>query len=164
MVNCRHCDSPVSHTFLDLGHAPPSNAYLSAADLTRPETYYPLRTRVCSSCWLVQTDDYARADELFSSDYAYFSSTSSGWLAHAAAYSRDMIRRFGLTADRLVVEVASNDGYLLRNFVEAGIPCLGIEPTASTAAAAEAAVFPFFASSSARLSASVSPLRGGRPT
>ena len=136
-MNCRHCSAPVSHTFLDLGYAPPSNAYLTAEDLSRPETWYPLRTRICSSCWLVQTDDYAQAVELFSSDYAYFSSTSSGWLAHAAAYSSDVTERFGLTSDSLVIEVASNDGYLLRNFVAAGVPCLGIEPTASTAAAAE---------------------------
>ena len=136
-MNCRHCGSHLEHTFLDLGFAPPSNAYLNQADLTKPEKYYPLKVKVCSHCWLVQTEDYAQADELFSSDYAYFSSTSSGWLAHAAKYTKSMIERFKLNANSFVMEIASNDGYLLKNFVDAGVPCLGIEPTASTAAAAE---------------------------
>lgn len=136
-MNCRHCGSHLEHTFLDLGFAPLSNAYLNQADLTKPEKYYPLKVKVCSHCWLVQTEDYAQADELFSSDYAYFSSTSSGWLAHAAKYTKSMIERFKLNANSFVMEIASNDGYLLKNFVDAGVPCLGIEPTASTAAAAE---------------------------
>ena len=138
MMQCRHCATPLEHTFLDLGFAPPSNAYLTAADLVRPEKFYPLKVKVCHHCWLVQTEDYAQADELFSADYAYFSSTSSTWLAHAAQYAARMITELGLTHKSLVIEVASNDGYLLKNFVAAGIPCLGIEPTASTAAAAEA--------------------------
>ena len=99
---------------------------------------YPLRLMVCDSCFLVQTQDYTAADNLFDKDYAYFSSTSKGWLAHAAAYVEMIRQRLDLTSDSFVVEVASNDGYLLKNFVEAGIPCLGIEPTASTADAAEA--------------------------
>ncbi len=136
-MNCRHCGSPLEHTFLDLGFAPPSNAYLNQADLTKPEKYYPLKVKVCSDCWLVQTEDYAQADELFSSDYAYFSSTSSGWLLHATKYAKSMIERFKLNANSFVMEIASNDGYLLKNFVDAGVPCLGIEPTSSTAAAAE---------------------------
>ncbi|NNU43660.1 class I SAM-dependent methyltransferase [Ramlibacter montanisoli] len=136
-MKCRHCAAPLTHTFLDLGFAPPSNAYLAAADLSRPEKYYPLRIMVCDGCWLVQTEDYAGADELFSADYAYFSSTSSGWLQHAAEYATRMTRRLDLGSGSFVIEVASNDGYLLKNFVAAGIPCLGIEPTASTAAAAE---------------------------
>jgi len=136
-VKCRHCDYPLEHTFLDLGFAPPSNAYLTVADLARPEKYYPLKIKVCAQCWLVQTEDYTQADELFSSNYAYFSSTSTGWLAHAASYAEKMTGQLKLTQDSLVIEVASNDGYLLKNFVAAGIPCLGIEPTASTAAAAE---------------------------
>ena len=135
-MKCRHCAAPLEHTLLDLGFAPPSNAYLTVEDLTRPEKYYPLKIMVCDQCWLVQTEDYAQADELFSSDYSYFSSTSTGWLAHAARYSEKMTLQLKLTQDSLVVEVASNDGYLLKNFVAAGIPCLGIEPTASTAAAA----------------------------
>lgn len=136
-MKCRHCAAPLEHTFLDLGFAPPSNAYLTDEDLVRPEKYYPLKIKVCDQCWLVQTEDYAQADELFSSEYAYFSSTSTGWLAHAASYAEKMTRQLQLTKDSLVIEVASNDGYLLKNFVAAGIPCLGIEPTASTAAAAE---------------------------
>jgi len=136
-VNCRHCLSPLEQTFLDLGFAPLSNAYLSQEDLTKPEKYYPLKVKVCSHCWLVQTEDYAQVDELFSADYAYFSSTSSGWLAHAKAYAKAMIERFQLTANSHVIEIASNDGYLLKNFVAADIPCLGIEPSASTAEASE---------------------------
>ena len=141
-MNCRHCAAPLQHTFLDLGFAPPSNAYLSAEDLSRPEKTFPLRVKVCHHCWLVQTEDYAQADELFSADYAYFSSTSSSWLAHARAYCAQMTERLGLGPHSHVVEVAANDGYLLRNFVASGIPCLGIEPTASTAAAAQALGIP----------------------
>jgi SAM-dependent methyltransferase len=136
-MKCRHCSTPLEETFLDLGFAPPSNAYLSADDLVKPEKYYPLKIKVCQECWLVQTEDYADADELFSADYAYFSSTSQSWLAHAKEYAQLMIERLNLNQQSFVIEVASNDGYLLKNFVEAGIPCLGIEPTASTAAAAE---------------------------
>jgi SAM-dependent methyltransferase len=136
-MKCRHCGAPLTHTFLDLGFAPPSNAYLIEADLSKPEKYYPLKIKVCDQCWLVQTEDYAQADELFSPEYAYFSSTSSGWLAHAKRYAEKMTHELGLNAQSLVIEVASNDGYLLKNFVAAGIPCLGIEPTDSTAAAAE---------------------------
>jgi hypothetical protein len=134
---CRHCKQPLRHTFLDLGYAPPSNAYLTADDLNRPETYFPLKIKVCDHCWLVQTEDYAAAGELFRHDYAYFSSTSSGWLAHAKNYCQLMTQRFSLNDKSFVIEVASNDGYLLKNFVAAGVPCLGIEPTDSTATAAE---------------------------
>lgn len=141
-MKCRHCGNPLTHTFLDLGFAPPSNAYLTAEDLHRPEKYYPLNIKVCEQCWLVQTEDYAQADELFSSDYAYFSSTSTGWLTHAAKYAEKMTTQLGLNQSSFVIEVASNDGYLLRNFVASGISCLGIEPTASTAAAAEALGIP----------------------
>ena len=136
-MSCRHCQGSLCHVFLDLGFAPPSNAYLTKADLHRPELYYPLKLYVCDRCWLVQTADYARADQLFQADYAYFSSTSSTWLAHAARYAELMRARLDLGADSLVIEIAANDGYLLRNFVAAGIPCLGIEPTADTAAAAK---------------------------
>ena len=136
-MNCRHCAVPLKHTFLDLGFAPPSNAYLTADDLNKPEKYYPLRVKVCDQCWLVQTEDYAQAGELFNAEYAYFSSTSTSWLAHAKVFTEQVTARFGLDRDCFVVEIASNDGYLLKNFVQAGIPCLGIEPTASTAAAAE---------------------------
>jgi len=136
-LKCRHCATPLEQTVLDLGFSPPSNAYVTEADLARPEKYYPLKVKVCTNCWLVQTEDYAQADDLFSADYAYFSSTSTGWLAHAASYAQAMTQRLQLNANSHVIEVAANDGYLLKNFVAAGIPCLGIEPTASTAAAAE---------------------------
>ena len=136
-MNCRHCGTLLTHTFLDLGHAPPSNAYLTKEDLSRPELFYPLKIKVCDQCWLVQTEDYANADALFTSEYAYFSSTSSSWLAHSKRYAQKMIEDLALCSNSYVIEIASNDGYLLKNFLDAGIPCLGIEPTASTAAAAE---------------------------
>lgn len=136
-MNCRHCHAPLEHVFLDLGFAPPSNAYLDANDLSQPELYYPLKLHVCAACWLVQTEDCARAGDLFSHDYAYFSSVSQSWLDHAARYAEMIRGRLNLGSSSFVIEVAANDGYLLRNFVAAGIPCLGIEPTAGTAAAAE---------------------------
>ncbi len=136
-MNCRHCTQPLEHVFLDLGFAPPSNAYLTLDDLRASEIWYPLKLNVCAHCWLVQTEDYARADELFRHDYAYFSSTSTTWLEHARRYVEAMRQRLALGPNSFVIEVAANDGYLLKNFVAAGIPCLGIEPTASTAAAAE---------------------------
>ncbi|WP_340297142.1 MULTISPECIES: class I SAM-dependent methyltransferase [unclassified Roseobacter] len=136
-MKCRHCKSPLIHEFIDLGFAPPSNAYLTAADLKKPEQYYPLKVKVCDHCWLVQTEDYAQATELFLADYAYFSSTSDSWVAHAKAYCEKMIRNLRLSRNSFVIEVASNDGYLLKNFLAAGIPALGVEPTASTAEVAE---------------------------
>ena len=136
-MNCRHCKNTIKHGFLDLGFAPPSNEYLNEKDLFRVERYFPLRLSVCEKCWLVQTEDYAKADELFDADYAYFSSTSRSWLAHAKQYSEDITNKLNLSGDSFVIEIASNDGYLLKNFVEAGVPCLGIEPTSSTAVAAE---------------------------
>ncbi len=141
-MNCRHCAKTLLHNFVDLGFAPTSNAYLTADDLSRPEKYYPLRVKVCDDCYLVQTEDYANASELFSADYAYFSSTSSSWLKHARDYSHHVIERLNLGSKSQVVEIASNDGYLLKHFVSAEIPCLGIEPTASTAKAAEALGIP----------------------
>lgn len=137
LMKCRHCATELTNVFLDLGFAPPSNAYLSAAQLRAPETTYPLKLFVCDECWLVQTEDYAEAEDLFSSDYAYFSSTSKSWLEHSASYATMITNRLGLKKDSFVIEIASNDGYLLRNFVQMGIPCLGIEPTSSTADAAE---------------------------
>lgn len=136
-MKCRHCGNLLTNVFLDLGFAPPSNAYLDETALHAPETSFPLKLFACDHCGLVQTEDYARADELFCGDYAYFSSVSRSWLDHAARYVDMITRRLRLDRQNLVIEVASNDGYLLRNFVAAGIPCLGIEPTASTAQAAE---------------------------
>lgn len=142
LPTCRHCGSALERVFLDLGHAPPSNAYLRPDALSAPELTFPLRLRVCDSCHLVQTEDFAEADRLFAADYAYFSSTSKSWLDHAARYARMVTDRFALGANSHVIEVASNDGYLLKNFVAAGISCLGIEPTDGTAAAAEALGIP----------------------
>jgi SAM-dependent methyltransferase len=136
-VKCRHCQTELEHVFLDLGYAPPSNAYLSENALRVPEATFPLKLYVCDQCWLVQTEDYTEADKLFSRDYAYFSSTSQSWLQHAARYAEKITKRLGLDKESFVIEVASNDGYLLKNFVAAGIPCLGVEPTDSTADAAE---------------------------
>jgi SAM-dependent methyltransferase len=136
-MNCRHCHAYLEHVFLDLGFAPPSNAFLTAEDLAKPERHYPLKLDVCVQCWLVQTLDSAEIGELFGNDYVYFSSISQTWLDHAARYAEMIARRLQLDAGSLVLEIGANDGYLLRNFVAAGIPCLGIEPTASTAAAAE---------------------------
>jgi len=121
---------------VDLGVAPPSNAYLTKMALKRPEKYFPLRVLVCEFCWLVQAEAYSRAAELFNEEYAYFSSFSSEWLAHAKKYVNDMVERFGLTKSSVVGEVAANDGYLLQFVNEKGISCYGIEPTASTANAA----------------------------
>ncbi|MEN9671542.1 MAG: hypothetical protein RL018_1819 [Pseudomonadota bacterium] len=135
-MKCRHCEANVTLPFVDLGSSPPSNAYLTPAQLHAPESYYPLRVLVCERCWLVQTEDFAGFDDMFSAEYAYFSSFSSTMLAHVKQYSQEMTARFGLSASSCVVEVASNDGYLLKNFKAAGIPCYGVEPTASTAKAA----------------------------
>jgi SAM-dependent methyltransferase len=136
-MKCRHCQTHLKHTFIDLGFAPPSNAYLTQLDLNRPEIYFPLKIKVCDCCWLVQTEDYADADKLFTAEYAYFSSVSASWLEHARVYSKQIIDLLALNEKSFVIELASNDGYLLKNFLHAGIPCLGIEPTKSTALEAE---------------------------
>ena len=135
-MKCRHCGADVSHVLVDLGVAPPSNAYLTKMALKRPEKYFPLRVLVCESCWLVQAEAYSRAAELFNEEYAYFSSFSSEWLAHAKKYVDAMVERFNLSESSVVGEVAANDGYLLQFVKERGISCYGIEPTASTANAA----------------------------
>jgi predicted TPR repeat methyltransferase len=137
-MKCRHCAHEVTLPFCDLGAAPPSNAYLRQEQLDAPERHYPLRVKVCGQCWLAQTQDFTGAGELFDADYAYFSSTSSSWLAHAQAYVKQMVNRWGLGPGSHVVEVAANDGYLLQYVQGMGIPCTGVEPTASTAAAARA--------------------------
>jgi len=135
-MKCRHCNAELVTTLVDLGSAPPSNAYLTTQTLHSPEKWFPLRVLVCTECWLVQTGEFAGATELFDADYAYFSSFSSTWLAHAERYVAEMTGRFRLDSKSHVVEVAANDGYLLQYFRERGIPCLGVEPTAGTAAAA----------------------------
>jgi len=135
-MKCRHCYAELKLRFIDLETAPPSNSYLTAEQLAAPEKWYPLRVFTCTNCWLVQTEDYAHFADLFSSDYAYFSSFSSSWLAHAERYVARIVDRFGLGPESRVIEVASNDGYLLQYVRGRGIPCLGIEPTHSTAQSA----------------------------
>ncbi len=135
-MKCRHCGTPLNQVFVDLATAPPSNAYLNERELATPEKHFPLRTYVCNACWLVQTEDFADADDLFANDYAYFSSYSKTWLEHAATYVDEMAHRFALNDTSMVAEIASNDGYLLQYVKEHNIPCYGVEPTASTAAVA----------------------------
>jgi len=137
-MNCRHCGRPVSLELVDLGTAPPSNAYLSPERLHAPEAWFPLRVLVCEHCWLAQTEDVAHASLYFDAEYAYFSGYSRTWLDHSRRYVEAMVDRFSLTAASHVVEVAANDGSLLKFVSDRGISCLGIEPTASTAAAARA--------------------------
>jgi ubiquinone/menaquinone biosynthesis C-methylase UbiE len=121
---------------IDLGSAPPSNAYLTELTLKSPEKWFPLKVMVCTDCWLVQTEDYTGAEELFDEEYAYFSSFSSSWLNHAEQYVNQMVARFDLNSQSNVIEIAANDGYLLQYVKARNIPCIGIEPTASTAKAA----------------------------
>jgi len=141
-MSCRNCNNTLVHKFVDLGFSPPSNSYLKHVDLSGSETYYPLRVYVCEKCWLVQTEDYATAEEIFNDEYAYFSSTSQSWLKHASDYVDMIIPRIKLNNKSLVIEIASNDGYLLRNFIDKDIPCLGIEPTFCTAEKARALDIP----------------------
>lgn len=135
-MKCRHCQTELTLQLIDLGSAPPSNAYLTQSTMRRAEKWFPLKVLVCESCWLVQAESYSKAAELFNDEYAYFSSFSDQWLKHAENYVNTMMDRFALTADSHVIEVASNDGYLLQYVKQRGIPCLGIEPTASTSEAA----------------------------
>jgi SAM-dependent methyltransferase len=134
---CRHCATPLTETFVDLGLSPLANSYVPLANAGKSEPFYPLHARVCPSCFLVQVDDVVPADEIFSADYAYFSSFSDSWLAHCKAYAEKMTADLNLSPENLVVEIASNDGYLLQYFVQAGVPVLGIEPSGNTAAEAE---------------------------
>ena len=135
-MKCRHCNAELKLPLIDLGSAPPSNAYLTDQTLHTPEKWFPLRVLVCESCWLVQTEDFAQAEELFDEDYAYFSSFSTSWLEHAERYVKDMTKRFSLDKHSHVIEVAANDGYLLQYVKKHNIPCTGVEPTTSTANAA----------------------------
>lgn len=141
-MKCRFCNENLSLMMVDLGYAPPSNAFLYESDLCRPEIYYPLRVRVCEKCWLAQTEDYAREDQLFDQNYVYFSSVSKGWLEHARKYCKEVINELSLNEKSLVVELACNDGYLLKNFVSKKIPCIGVEPTESTAKIAKGLKIP----------------------
>src|SRR4051794_30958573 len=129
---CRLCGQPLSETFVDLGLSPLSNSYVTPARLSQPERFYPLRVFVCGNCLLVQLEEFESPEHIFS-DYLYFSSFSDLWLAHCRAYADRMVERFGLGARSQVVEVASNDGYLLQYFLPHGVPVLGIEPAANVA-------------------------------
>ncbi len=141
-MKCRHCGTELKLPLIDLGSAPPSNAYLTEQTLHAPEKWFPLRVLVCENCWLAQTEDFSQAHELFDANYAYFSGFSTSWLAHCERYVADMVTRFRLTSASHVVEVAANDGYLLQYVQARHIPCTGVEPTASTAAAARAKGIP----------------------
>ncbi len=138
---CRLCRAPLTRTFLDLGEMPLANSFLRPEQLAEPEPCYPLRARVCERCLLVQVDAVVRREEIFE-DYAYFSSYSSSWVEHARRFAQGAAKRFALDNKSLVVEVASNDGYLLKHFVALGIPCRGIEPARNVAAVAEVAGVP----------------------
>lgn len=141
-MKCRHCSGLNFIPFADLQNCPPSNAMLTAERLFEPELYYPLVVEVCDSCYLAQVDEHKSAREIFDSDYTYFSSFSRSWLEHAGRYAEMATRRFGLGPDSQVVEIASNDGYLLQYFLQRGVPVLGVEPTANTAEVAKAKNIP----------------------
>ena len=138
---CRFCGTPLAHTFVDLGMSPLSNAFIKPENYHAMEPFYPLHAYVCSSCFLVQLEEFESPQRIFS-DYVYFSSYSESWLRHAKAYAEMMIRRFNFNASHQVIEIASNDGYLLRNFKERSIPVLGIEPAENVAQVARAAGIP----------------------
>lgn len=138
MMTCRHCNTDLRVSFADLRSSPPSNSYLSDIELKQAEKWYPLTTKVCTHCWLVQTEDFVGFDEMFTDEYAYFSSISKSWLDHAEQYLNMMIERFGFNQSHMIAEIAANDGYLLQFVKSKNIPCYGIEPTKSTALAAEA--------------------------
>lgn len=135
-MNCRFCETLLTLSMADLNASPPSNSYLSSEDLVKPESNYPLKVWVCESCWLAQVDEFKKHDEIFDENYAYFSSYANSWLEHCSSYVDKVTSRLGLDSASFVIELASNDGYLLQYFLKKGIPCLGIEPTASTAAEA----------------------------
>ena len=136
-MKCRFCGHELEKVFIDLINAPPSNSYLTQEQLNEPEVYFPLRVFYCEHCWLVQIDEYKKSDEIFSENYAYFSSYSKSWVKHAEDYVEMICKRLSLSESSSVMEIASNDGYLLQFFVAKGIPCFGVEPSAGTARAAE---------------------------
>lgn len=153
-MNCRHCNAELNHVFVDLINCPPSNDMLKPDQLNDPETYYPLKIFTCQQCYLVQVDEMKKADAIFNSEYTYFSSFSSSWLAHAKRYVDMMKERFQFNSSSQVIEIASNDGYLLQYFKEYNIPVLGVDPTANTASVAMSKGIPmiidFFGSELAR--------------
>ena len=135
LPSCRFCTAPLRHTFVDLGMSPLCESYVPAERVGSVEAFYPLHARVCESCLLVQLEEFVAAEDIFT-EYAYFSSYSDSWVAHARDYVDMAVRRFGLSSESLVVELASNDGYLLQHVTDRGIPALGIEPAANVAAVA----------------------------
>src|SRR6185437_2886965 len=136
-MKCRFCQTELQHLFIDLINSPATNSFLTIETLNEPETFFPLKVFTCHRCFLVQLDEYKKSRDIFNSDYVYFSSFSKSWLKHAKNYSDMMVERFSLNSQSKVIEIASNDGYLLQYFKEKNIPVLGIEPTANTAAAAK---------------------------
>jgi len=132
-MQCRFCNTELEHIFIDLVNSPASNSFLTKEQLNEPESFYPLKVYTCHNCFLVQVDEYKKSDAIFNSDYVYFSSYSSSWLQHAKKYTELMIEKFGFNEQSQVIEIASNDGYLLQYFKEKNIPVMGIEPTANTA-------------------------------
>ncbi|HUR11021.1 MAG TPA: class I SAM-dependent methyltransferase [Flavitalea sp.] len=132
-MKCRFCKTELTNVFIDLGNSPPSNSFIRPEDLNQPELFYPLKVYTCHNCFLVQIDEFKSSGDIFSHDYVYFSSYSSTWLEHSRKYVEMMIERFNYTNQSLVIEIASNDGYLLQYFKDKMIPVLGIEPTANTA-------------------------------
>lgn len=132
-MQCRFCKTDLKNVFIDLINSPASNSFLTKEQLNEPEIFYPLKVYVCHECFLVQIDEYKKSDAIFNNEYAYFSSYSRSWLQHAKAYTEMMIGKFGFDTSSQVIELASNDGYLLQYFIEKNIPVLGIEPTQNTA-------------------------------
>lgn len=127
-MKCRFCQHVLSHVFIDLVNSPPSNSFLTQKQLDEPETYYPLKLFVCESCWLVQIDEYKKSVDIFNHNYPYFSSYSKSWLDHAQKYAEMVSQKLLLNENTYIVEIGSNDGYLLQYFSKKNIPCLGIEP------------------------------------
>ncbi len=132
-MQCRFCKTELEHVFIDLNNSPASNSFLTEEQLNEPETFYPLKVYTCHKCFLVQVDEYKKSDAIFDSNYVYFSSYSTSWLKHASNYADKMTERFGYNHDSQVIEIASNDGYLLQYFLQKGIKVMGMEPTANTA-------------------------------
>ena len=165
--SCRFCSTPLSVTFADLGMSPPSNAYLKPEQLNQMERFYPLHAYVCERCKLVQLEEFESPAQIFT-EYAYFSSFSSSWLQHAERYVARMVERFGFGASSQVVEIASNDGYLLQYFKRRGVPVLGVEPAANVAkvALAERGIpsrVEFFGTATARKMVADGVVVTGRP-
>jgi len=136
-MKCRFCHHKLTHEFIDLVNAPPSNSFLTKKQLSEPEIFYPLKLMLCEECWLVQVDEYKKSEEIFNQNYAYFSSYSTSWLEHAKRYVEMIIDRFGFDENSQVIEIASNDGYLLQYFQLKQIPVLGIEPATNVAMSAQ---------------------------